>query len=81
MIMAKELYGTISKQTSLSKPSGRLKLGIQEVVSPEASNLDHSVKNKKQGDQIQFSPEKDCRKKKMDSLLLLTHHSGRWIVF
>ena len=31
---------------------------IQEVVSPEISKLNHAVKNKKQGDQMQFSLEK-----------------------
>ena len=46
---------------------------IQEVVSPDVSNLNDAVMNKKQGDHIQCSPEKR---------LIITchpqqhHHSG-----
>ena len=32
---------------------------IQEVVSPEVSKLADTVMSKKQGDQMQFSPEKE----------------------
>ena len=32
---------------------------IQEVVSPEVSKLNHVVMNKKQGDQMLFSLEKE----------------------
>ena len=39
---------------------------IQEVVSPEVSMLNPAVMNKKQGDQMQFSLEKEDQKK-MDS--------------
>ena len=31
---------------------------VQEIVSPEVSELNHFVMNKKQGEQRQFSPEK-----------------------
>ena len=37
---------------------------ILEVVSPEVSKLNHAVLNKKQGDQMQFSPEKITEKRK-----------------
>ena len=37
---------------------------IQKVVSPEVSKLNHAVINKKQGDQLQFSPEKRLEKGK-----------------
>ena len=37
---------------------------IQEVVSPEVSKVNHSVMNKKRGNQIEFSPEKKTQKKK-----------------
>ena len=50
---------------------------IQEVLSSEVSKLSHAVLNKKQGDQIQFSPEKRL---KMDSSPLSNPHTGRWIV-
>ena len=36
---------------------------IQEVISPELSNLNDQIMNKKRGDQIQFSPEKIPSKK------------------
>ena len=39
---------------------------IQEVVSPEVSMFNPAVMNKKQGDQMQFSLEKEDQKK-MDS--------------
>ena len=40
---------------------------IQVVVSLEVSKLNHTVMNKKQGDQMQFSLEKKTKKKKMNS--------------
>ena len=36
---------------------------IQEVVSPEVSMLNPAVMNKKQGDQMQFSLEKEDQEK------------------
>ena len=36
--------------------------------------------NKKQGNQMQFSPEKRLERRKWIHSLLLTHHSGRKIV-
>ena len=36
---------------------------IQEVVSPEVSMLNPAVLNKKQGDQMQFSLEKEDQEK------------------
>ena len=35
---------------------------IQEIVSPEVSELNHVVRNKKQGDYIVFSGKKDKKK-------------------
>ena len=43
---------------------------IQEVVSLEVSNHNHPVMNKKQANQIELSPKKDCRKRKIDSSLV-----------
>lgn len=40
---------------------------IQEVFSPEVYQLNHSVINKKQEGQIQFSPDEKLQKKKMNS--------------
>ena len=40
---------------------------IKEVVSPEVSELNHAVMNKRQGDEMQFFLRKKTRKKKMDS--------------
>ena len=37
---------------------------IEEVISPEVSQLNHTVMNKKQGDQMQFSLEKRLEKRK-----------------
>ena len=50
-------WPTITKQTSLNKAKV-----IQEVVSSEASKLNHAVMNNKQGDQMQFSLKKDYKK-------------------
>ena len=43
---------------------------IQEVLSPEVSKVNNVVMNKKQGDQMQFSPEKRLEKRKW------IHHSS-----
>ena len=45
---------------------------IQEVVSPEVSELNHAGINKKPGDQMQFSPEKRLEKRKW---IHPTHHA------
>ena len=37
---------------------------IEEVISPEVSQLNHTVMNKKQRDQMQFSLEKRPEKRK-----------------
>ena len=47
---------------------------IQEIVSPEVSELNHFVINKKQGDQRQFSQEKRLEKRKR------IHHSCQPII-
>ena len=39
---------------------------IQEIVSSEASKLNHAVMSKKQGDQMQFSLEKRPEKRKQN---------------
>ena len=45
----------------MSKRNSRI---IQEVVSPEASKLNHAVMNKKEEDQMKFSLEKRLEKRK-----------------
>ena len=50
---------------------------IQELVSPEVSKLNHPVMNKKQGDQMQFSPERRLEKRKW---IHPTQHNSLWIV-
>ena len=61
----------ISKQTTLNKQTKV----IQEVVSPKVSRLNHSVMNKKQGDEIQFNLEKRLKKGKLiQHTSLSTHH-------
>ena len=48
---------------------------IQEVVSTETSKSIYAVMNKKQGDQMQITPEKRLdRMKKMNSSHLLSIH-------
>ena len=47
---------------------------IQELVSPEVSKLSHTVMNKKQEDQMQFSPEKRLEKRKW------IHHACQFII-
>ena len=48
---------------------------------PEVSKLNHSLKNKKQEDQIQISPEKELYVEKERKIYnFSTHHTGRWIV-
>ena len=49
----KKLYQQTNEQTNV----------IQEVVSPEVSMLNPAVMNKKQGDQMQFSLEKEDQEK------------------
>ena len=49
---------TYHQQTNLSQQTNEQTKVIQEVVSPEVSMLNHTVINKKQGDQMQFSLEK-----------------------
>ena len=52
---------------------------IQEVVSPEVSNLKITLypMNKKQGDQMQFALEKRLGKRER---IHPTHHTSQWIV-
>ena len=45
--------------TDLPSTNKLLTKVIQEVVSSEVSMLNHAVMNKKQGDQMQFSLEKE----------------------
>ena len=49
---------------------------IQEVVSPEVSMFNPAVMNKKQGDQMQFSLEKEDQKKWIHP----NHHASLRIV-
>ena len=54
---------------------------MQEVVSSEVIKLNQTLCNKqKQGDQIQFSPEKKTVEKGKWIHHLSTHRTGRWIV-
>ena len=54
---------------------------IQEVVSLVVSKLNHRIMNKKQADQIELSPKRDCRKRKMDrSLASPSHHSTDGVI-
>ena len=55
---------TYHQQTNWSQQTNKQTKGIQEVVSPEVSKLNHAVMNKKQGDQMQFSLKKGLGKKK-----------------
>ena len=72
---------TIKKQTSLNKPTSKLKLFQKWSY---VSKLNHAVMNKKQGNQITFSlktKRKSLWKKKMDSShSLSTHYTIQWIV-
>ena len=45
----------------------RSNVNFQEVVSPEVSKLNPAILNKKQGDQINFSPAKILEKRKIMS--------------
>ena len=51
--VAMYLLTTINKQTILNKTNEQRKV-VQEVASPEVPKLNHTVMNKKQGDQMQF---------------------------
>ena len=51
-------------QTNWSQQTIEQTKFIQEVVSPEVSKLNYTVMNKKQGDEVQFSPEKRLEKRK-----------------
>ena len=53
---------------------------IQEVVSSELSKLNHSVMNKKHGDQIQISPEKKNAEKGKWIHHLPGHLTGRGVI-
>ena len=57
---------TYYQQTNWSQQTIEQTKVFQEVVLPEVSKLNHAIMNKKQGDQMQFSPEKRLEKK-MDS--------------
>ena len=50
---------TCYQQSHESQQTNEQTKVIQEVVSPEVSKLNHAVMNKKQGDQMQFSLEKE----------------------
>ena len=49
---------------------------VQEIVSPEVSELNHFVMNKNKETNDSFLQKKDCRKKKTDSSLMSTHHTS-----
>ena len=52
------------QQSNESQQTNEQTKVIQEVVSPEVSKLYYTLLNKKQGDQIQFFPEKKLEKRK-----------------
>ena len=66
---------TYHQQTDYSEQTNEETKVIQEVVSPEISKLNHTVMNKKQGDQVatSFPSRENTRKNKMDSST--THHT------
>ena len=70
----------VPSTNKLVSKNHRANLSYSRKVSPEVSKLNHVVMNTNQGDQMQFSSDKRSRRKKVNSSLLSTHHSGRWIV-